>query len=56
MDVNNSKKIKSISSVDKTILKSAINSARRTRKKVRENIKNRTLPEIPKDIDRFLSA
>jgi len=56
MDVNSSKKeIKQISEASKDMLIDALNSAKKTRKRVRENIKNNTLPEIPKEIDSFLS-
>ncbi len=34
---------------------SMLKNAKKTRKKVRANIKNNTLPEIPKEIDSFLS-
>ena len=40
--------------MDKDTLLKALSSAKKTRKKVRENIKNNTLPEIPKEIDEFL--
>ena len=56
MDANSSKKdIKQISQIDKTSLLRALKSAKKTREKVRENIKNGTLPTIPKEIDEFLS-
>ncbi len=55
MVVNNTtKEIKQISEMNKDTLLKALNSAKKTRKKVRENIKNNTLPEIPKEIDEFL--
>jgi len=55
MVVNNTtKEIKQISEMDKDTLLKALSSAKKTRKKVRENIKNNTLPEIPKEIDEFL--
>lgn len=55
MDANSSKKeIKQISEASKAMLANALSSAKKTRKKVRANIKNNTLPEIPKEIDDFL--
>ena len=55
MDANSYKKeIKQISDASKEMLENALNSAKKTRKKVRENIKNGTLPKIPKEIDDFL--
>ena len=55
MVVNNTtKEIKQISEMDKDMLLKALSSAKKTRKKVRENIKNNTLPEVPKEIDEFL--
>ena len=55
MVVNNTtKEKKQISEMNKDMLLKALSSAKKTRKKVRENIKNNTLPEVPKEIDEFL--
>ena len=58
MDNNNTKK--NTVAFDPSLLSDEqmdrmLKSAKKTRKKVRENIKNDTLPEIPKEIDSFLS-
>jgi len=56
MDANNSQKdIKQISEANKEMLLKALTSAKKTRKNVRKNIKDGTLPEIPKEIDNFIS-
>jgi len=56
MDASSTKKnIKQISQISKTSLLHALDSAKKTREKVRKNIKNGTLPKIPKEIDEFLS-
>lgn len=49
------KDVKHISEIDKNALLKSLESAKRTRRKVRENIKKGTLPDIPKDIDKVLS-
>ena len=49
------KEVKQISEVDKNALLRSLESAKRTRKKVRDNIKKGTLPEVPKEIDKALS-
>jgi len=55
MDTNSSKEeIRQISEADKEILLDALSSAKQTRKRVRKNIKNATLPKIPKVTDTFL--
>jgi hypothetical protein len=48
------KRVKQISEMDKSILLKALESAKKTRTKVRENIKKGTVPEVPKDIDSAL--
>jgi len=58
MDNNNIKKnivAFDPSSLSDSQIDKMLKSAKKTRKRVRENIKNNTLPEIPKEIDSFLS-
>lgn len=56
MAIDSTKKIvKQISEVNKSTLVKTLSSAKRTKRKVRENIKKGTVPEVPKDIDKALS-
>jgi len=51
---NSSKEVKQISQIDKEALLKSLESASNTRRKVRRNIKNNTLPNIPEKLNKFL--
>ena len=51
---NSSKELKQISQINKEALLKSLESASNTRKRVRRNIKNNTLPNIPEKLNKFL--
>jgi len=51
---NSSKEVKQISQINKEALLKSLESASNTRKRVRRNIKNNTLPNIPEKLNKFL--
>jgi len=51
---NSSKEVKQISQINKEALLKSLESASNTRRKVRRNIKNNTLPNIPEKLNKFL--
>ncbi len=54
--MENKNKTKSISEVDKETLQKVLTTAKRTKLKVRKNISENKLSEVPEDIKDFLDS